>query len=188
LAYGGGFRTLAENLLIQENLAKDIYYSTLDLYSGLKPWQQQVSDFARRTGYSMTAYGNRRHMTKDLWSSDDGLVKRMERQAFNSVIQSTAADILKVTKQAIHDRDMVNRYSLRAIKPIYDEITASVPIDLATAYALEMKEVMSITPPGYPVALEVDIEIGRTWGDQIEVLEQTQDGIDAVINQIRNQS
>ena len=181
LAYLGGFHTLAENLLIDPEFSKKIYNQTLNLYAGLQPWQKRVAEFARKHGYTETAFGNRRHATRELYSSDEGAVKRMERQLTNAVIQSTAADILKVTRQEIRNRDMVNRYRMRAVKPIYDEFTASVPIDLAADYAVEMASIMRMTPPGYPVALEVDIEIGRTWGAQVEVEDQTHEGITKVL-------
>jgi hypothetical protein len=184
LAYVGGYTTLAENLLIDPEFAKKIYSSTLDLYSGLQPWQRKVANEARRTGYSMTAFGNRRHATKDLWSADEGLSRRMERQLVNAVIQSTAADVLKLTRQEIRNRGMIERYRMRAVKPIYDEIASSVPIELAADYAVEMASIMSMTIPGYPVPLEVDIEIGRTWGDQVEVKDQSHEGITKVLESL----
>jgi DNA polymerase I-like protein with 3'-5' exonuclease and polymerase domains len=184
LAFGGTEHTLAENLLIEIGFAEDLMNSTLNLYKRIKPWQREVAEFARKHGYAETAYGNRRHATKDLMSTDKRESQRMERQLANAVIQSTAADILKVTRQEMRRRQMIARYDLRAVKPIYDELTASVPAKLAVEYTLEMAEIMRIQPPGYPVALDVDIEIGRTWGDQLEVGAAEAGAIQTVLDKV----
>jgi DNA polymerase-1 len=166
ISYLGGYTTLAENLSIHPDLAKDLMTRTFALYARMKPWQNEVIEFARRHGYSQTAYGTRRHVTKDIHSSDDGVRKRMERQAVNAVIQGGSADILKVVRQEMVRRDMRQRYQMEAVYPVYDELTASVPIELALEYAFEMKEIMEVTPPGYPVGMATELSIGKTWGFQ----------------------
>lgn len=150
--------------MIQQDLADRIIDSTFVTYPGLAPWQAGVVEFAKSRGYIETAYGNRRHATPDLWSGDRSLSSRQERQLINSAIQGTAADILKVVRQEIYRRKIHERYRTRANKQVYDEITASVPIEAAVDYACEMAEIMEIVPPGYPVGMTVDIAIGHTWG------------------------
>lgn len=169
IAYGGSFSTLAENLLIPKELAKELMDQTFALYQRLQPWQQEVCEKARRLGYVETPYGSRRHANKDLWSHEDGLRKRQERQLINFTIQGTAADLLKVVKQDIKNRDMVNRYKMEAVKYIYDEVSASVPLDRVVDYCHEIVEVMEIAPPGHPIAMQTEISIGHTWGDVREV-------------------
>lgn len=169
IAYGAGFNTLAENLSIHPDLAKDLMNKTFALYARVQPWQNETAQFARTHGYTETAYGSRRHMTKDIHSSEDGLRKRMERQASNATIQGCAADILKVARQRMIERDMRQRYHMESVYPVYDELTASVPIELALDYAFEMKDIMEITPPGYPVGMATDLSIGLTWGSQKEL-------------------
>ena len=185
IAYGAGFNTLAENLSIHPDLAKDLMNRTFALYTRLQPWQNEVAQFARTHGYSQTAYGNRRHVTKDIHSSEDGLRKRMERQAINAVIQSTAADILKVARQRMIERDMRQRYKMESVYPVYDELTASVPIELALDYAFEMKEIMEVIPPGYPVGMATDLSIGLTWGTQKE-LAWDSEKIETYLNTLEN--
>lgn len=169
IAYKAGPTTLAENLLIPVEFAKELMSGVFNLYRRIQPWQEEMTEFAKRNGYTITAYGNRRHAPSDLWSSENGLVSRASRQLINAVIQSTAADILKVVLTEMTRREMRQRYRLKALRPVYDEITASVPADLAVDYALELVEVMSVTPPGYPVGMGVDVSIGTTWGSVQEV-------------------
>ena len=155
-----------------------------NLYKRIQPWQGEVEEFAKTFGYSVTAYGNRRHAPKELWSSDRGESSRAARQVINAVIQSTAADILKIVLNDMFRREMRQRYQLLALKPVYDEISASVPISLAVDYAQELIEVMSITPPGYPVGMKVDLSIGKTWGSQVEIKHPTADNIQAAIESL----
>ena len=186
ISYLGGFNTLAENLSIHPDLAKDLMNRTFALYVRMKPWQNEVIEFARRHGYSQTAYGTRRHVTKDIHSSDDGVRKRMERQAVNAVIQGGSADILKVVRQRMVERDMRQRYKMEAVYPVYDELTASVPIELALDYAFEMKEIMEITPPGHPVGMAAELSIGATWGFQKE-LAWDREKIETYLNTLENE-
>lgn len=187
IAYGAGPTTLAENLLIPLDFAKELMSGVFNLYQRIQPWQEEMFEFAKRYGYTLTAYGNKRHAPKDLWSSEKGLSGRAARQVTNAVIQSTAADILKVVLTEMRRREMRQRYRIKALRPVYDEITASVPVELAVDYAQEMIEVMSVTPPGYPVGMKVDLSIGKTWGSVIEVGDQSKQGIEQALEQVLKQ-
>jgi DNA polymerase-1 len=184
IAYGAGPSTLAENLLISLDFAKELMEGVFNLYKRIRPWQEETVEFARRYGYTLTAYGNRRHAPADLWSREKGLASRAGRQVVNAVIQSTAADILKVVLTEMNRREMRQRYRIRALRPVYDEITASVPASLAAEYALELTEIMSITPPAYPVSMKVDLSIGRTWGGVQEVGEISQASIESALSKV----
>jgi DNA polymerase I-like protein with 3'-5' exonuclease and polymerase domains/5'-3' exonuclease len=183
IIYGGGYTTLAQNLLISPELAKDMLNSTFNLYSGLLPWQQRVIEFARSHGYVETAFGNRRHLTKDLYSQDDFLRSRQERQAVNATIQGCAADILKHVLSQMRRRKMLQKYHIRALKPVYDEVAGCVLIDAIPDYIEEMKEVMEITPPGHPVPMEIEAAIGfESWGAKKEIGRPTREQVVEFIN------
>jgi DNA polymerase-1 len=170
IIYGGGYTTLAQNLLIALELAKDMMNNTFRLYSGLLPWQQRVVEFARSHGYVETAYGNRRHLTRDLYSSDDFLRSRQERQAVNATIQGCAADILKRVLSDMRRRKVVSKYKMKGLKPVYDEIAGCVLLDAIPDYIEEMKEIMEVTPPGHIVPMEIEAAIGlQSWGDKKEL-------------------
>jgi DNA polymerase-1 len=186
IAYGGGYTKLAENLLISENEAKELIDSTFALYPGVKVWQNNTADFAKEHGYVKMAYGTRRHATTELWSEDNGKVKRQERQLCNAVIQSGAAEILKVIRQRMVDRDIVGRYRARMLLPIYDEMTASVPLSLAKDYIMEMADIMRVTPPGKPVGMEVEASVGWTWGSQIEIGIPSEEKVIKALEELNN--
>jgi DNA polymerase-1 len=185
IAYLGGYTTLAGNLLIPPELAKELMNSAFKLYSRLKPWQQETIQFALSNGYTLTAYGNRAHATRDLWSSDDSVAHHEQRSLVNAVIQGTAADILKKARQEMKRRRMLEKYKMRSVKPVYDEMTASVPLACAVDYAEELAEVMTITPPGYPVGMQVEVSIGWNWGKQEELGVFNRQEAEALIEKLR---
>jgi DNA polymerase-1 len=167
VTYGGGAFTLAENLIIPMDLAESIMDSIMRLYARIQPWQNEVAEFARRHGYVETAYGNRRHVPNNIHSNDPRLRRRTERQACNMLAQGCAADILKIVLSTVARRKLVEKYKLRSIMPIYDELAVCVPKAAVADYSLEMAEIMAVTPPGHPIPMEAELEIGvKSWGDK----------------------
>ena len=179
--YGGGALTVSENLTVEKELGEQLFDGLFQTYPGLRTWQNKVIEFAEKHGYVETAYGNRRHLTNDLLLEDTKLRKRQQRQAVNYLIQGTAADILKVVLHEIHRRGLRKIYNIKGLKPVYDEIGAMVPLKVASEYIAEMREIMAITPPGYPLTLSTDVGVGVRWGDVKEITDLSQEYIEAFI-------
>lgn len=188
IVYGSSPVGVAENMQIPKEDAEQLVDALFRLYRRVPEWQSEVATFARAHGYVEMPFGSRRHAIEDLWSGDRKLAGRQDRQLSNATIQSAAAEILKVVRQRMFDRRMRERYQLRSIFPIYDEITASVPTELATDYCLELAEVMRVTPPGHPVGMEVDVSIGLNWGEQIEIGIPTREAVDAVLAKLHSET
>jgi DNA polymerase I-like protein with 3'-5' exonuclease and polymerase domains len=170
MSYLGGYTTLAERLMISGRLAKEIFSATFSRYARIQPWQQEVIEEARRKGYSETAYGARRHATNDLFSSDDGLRTRMERQLVNHVIQGGAAGILKTVLSEAHHTKLFDETGALLIAPVYDELTSSVPREAAWEYCCRLKEQMEITPPGHAVPMVAEFSVSsESWGSLVEI-------------------
>lgn len=167
IIYGGGPTTLARNLGIPVEMAKEFMQQVFKAYPGIAPWQESVIRFARENGYVLTAYGNRRHAPANLFSKDDGLRGRAERQLVNSPIQGTAADILKVVLRECHETKLFKETGAVLIAPVYDEVTSSVPKAAAVEYIERLTSIMELTPPGHQVPMVAEVEVGRdNWGAQ----------------------
>ena len=184
VVYGSSAIGLAENLMIAKEEAEIVFSAFTNLYKRIPEWQSEVASFARERGYVEMPFGSRRHAIADLWSDDRKLYGRQERQLSNACIQSGAAEILKVTRQRMFERNMRERYKLTQVFPIYDEVAAVVPTDLVEDYIMEMAEIMRITPPGYPVGMEVDAKFGKTWGTQKEIGVPTRERIREVLGEL----
>lgn len=184
LIYGSSALGVAENMQIPKELAEQLVEALFTRYPRLPAWQKEVALFAREHGYVEMPFGSRRHAIADLWSSDRKLSGRQERQLSNAIIQSGAAEILKVVRQRMFDARMRERYDLTQVFQIYDEVTACVSIEKCERYILELADIMRITPPGYPIGMEVDASVGLTWGSQLEIGIPTPERIQATLSQL----
>lgn len=172
MAYGGSSISLSQKLIIKESQGDQIVNAMMALYPGIEREQAATLKFAKENGYSETAYGNRRHAVSELFSSKGGEVSRQGRQLFNSRIQGTAADVLKVVMRKAETTDggaIWDRLDAVMMAPVYDEIVASVPAKHAWQYISEMVPIMNLLPPGQAVPMMADVSIGPCWQKQYEV-------------------
>ena len=170
LVYMGQASTLSRNLSIPVELAEQFLDAAYATYAGLAPWQDASVEFAREHGYVETSYGNRRHLGQGLFSDDNGVRSRQERQAVNAQVQGCGADILKIVLAGIHKRRIFKETKASLIVPPYDEIAASVPLPAAWEWWCRMKDLMSITPPGHAVPQLPELKASAlNWGTCIEL-------------------
>lgn len=170
IIYGGNEVTLARNLSMPKELAKAFIDTVLAAYKGIVPWQEKVVEFARTHGYVETAYGSRRHVSNDIFSSNGSERSRMERQAVNFTIQGCAADILKNVQSGARRSKLFPQTGAILVAPVYDEILASVPVPAISEYVARLQELMNITPPGHLVPMVAEVSVGAySWGNQIEL-------------------
>lgn len=185
LAYGGTPPSLATRLIIPEKKAEKMMDSTHAKYPGIAKWQKSSANFARKNGYTITAYGKRRHITNDIFSKDGGKKSRMERQVNNAEIQGCAADILKKVMTASWKLKVWQTTGAICLAPVYDEIVASVPISRAIEYIKMMRSIMNLTPPGQPVPMLADISVGHNWQAQVELgMSPTDERIQEVLDEV----
>lgn len=170
IIYGGNEVTLARNLSMPKDLAKAFIDMVLNTYKGITPWQSAVVEFAKTHGYVQTAYGSRRHVSDDIFSSDGGLRSRMERQAVNFTIQGCAADILKEVMANSVRTNLWKETGAQLYAPVYDELVASVPVPAVFEYIERLQGLMNVTPPGHVVPMLAEVSVGGySWGHQLEL-------------------
>jgi DNA polymerase-1 len=95
--YGGGIRKMAKVLQVSEGQAAAVG----DLWPGFDAYAHRVGAQAARDGYSETAFGRRRKLF-DLWSTSDYLQKKAGREAINTPIQGSVADMVNLAITRIH--------------------------------------------------------------------------------------
>lgn len=170
MAYGAGPGTLSRNLVAPVEEAKQLLDGTMSLYYRIKPWQEETGQFMSKHGYTLTAYGNKRHATNDLFSTDSGKVSRQHRQGTNFTIQGTAADMLRIALTKVASSGMMDRLRMVFFAPIYDEVVSWVHKDDVLEYCREMGAILeSTTPPGHTVRQVPEYSIGCDWGNVHEL-------------------
>lgn len=129
-------------------------------YSDAHRWIRRTRTEARRTGVVMTAFGRRRPLP-DAQSDDAGRAEKALRQAVNTTVQGTAADVFRIVLcRLAHFLPQ----SARILMPIHDGVLIEFADGDEKRVRQLVKKAMGMLLPG-EVPLEIDIAVGKTWGD-----------------------
>ncbi|MFN4233254.1 MAG: DNA polymerase I [Bacteroidia bacterium] len=161
IIYGQSAFGLSENLGISRTEAKEIIDNYFKQYPAIKAYMDKNIQFAREKGYVETIMGRRRYLN-DINSSNATVRGFAERNAINTPIQGSAADIIKKAMIDIHLE--LNRRNLKTkmILQVHDELV----FDL---YKPEKEEVTTLVKEkmegAYPlsVPLITEVNTGENW-------------------------
>ncbi len=165
--YGQSAFGLAKALQIDTEQAAAFIEAYFSQYSGVDDFIIKTLAECRENGYVSTILGRRRTVqgVRDPSSQNDSRQRNLpERIAINTVIQGSAADLIK--KAMINVRDRMRRESVQArmLLQIHDELVFEVPSgevdDLANLVIEEMASVHQLSVP-----LKVDVKVGANWAD-----------------------
>ena len=114
--------------------------------------------------YVETVFGRRRYIP-DLKNGDKGLRARAERQAFNTMIQGSAADLMKLAIVRAHSC-FVDEPDVNVVLTIHDELVTVAREDLAEEAAEAIRVSMEgIKLPEINIPLVADVKIVDRWGE-----------------------
>ena len=116
---------------------------------------------ARRTGYAATILGRRRPI-EELHSRNKQRVAFAERIAVNTVIQGSAADLIKKAMIAIHQAIRTGRLKSRMLLQVHDELVFETPKKLVEPETEAIRAMMTTALP-LDVPVVVDIATGPNW-------------------------
>ncbi len=143
--------------------AREIIEEYRRRFSSIDAFLAQCVDQAKREGYVQTMLGRRRAVPEVL--SPNGIERALgERVAINTVVQGTAADIIKVAMVRIHDELPRMFPEVRMLLQIHDELVFEVPhsqIDVVAPWIVQMME--NAVPLRIPV--RVESSHGVNWFD-----------------------
>ncbi|KAF2365724.1 DNA-directed DNA polymerase family A palm domain [Trinorchestia longiramus] len=181
--YGMGSKTLAAQLDITEEEASQKRQKFLKIFPGISSFMKETLDRARSRGYISTIMGRRR-LLDNIQSLDSALRSQSERQAVNSVIQGSAADVVKAAMVSV-DAAITKRYpsqpcTLADVDPdvecnvtdpqahlvlqLHDELMYEVWEEEMLSVAVLLKAGMERTTH-LDVPLPVKLKAGHTWAD-----------------------
>jgi len=185
--YGIGTAKLARKALMPAEEAKAYLDAKRRVYAGVETWRHQVIEFLHKNGYVQTLYGTRKHIYNKLKTNDDGMISYYERASVNQMIQGVCADYLKSVLTDIWEQGILQNTGAVLIAPIYDELAFSVHSSRAVELILGVYACMTQGIPGLPIPMLANPSLGRTFGDQIEILKDcyeplTRERIEAAIN------
>jgi DNA polymerase-1 len=123
IIYGQGAFGLADNLGISRTEAKEIIEKNKKQFANIQRYMDDTINFAREKGYVETLMGRKRWL-KDINSSNFTVRGFAERNAINSPIQGTAADMIKLAMVKIHD-EFERKFKSRMILQVHDELSST---------------------------------------------------------------
>jgi len=157
IIYGQGAFGLAENLGISRTEAKTIIDNYKKEFAGITKYMDDNINFAREHGYVQTVMGRKRWL-RDINSSNFTVRGYAERNAVNSPIQGTAADMIKLAMVKVHRSLKEKGFKSKMILQVHDELVFDAAVqeveDLKLLVIECMQSAMSL-PNGVPVIAEV---------------------------------
>ena len=161
IPYGTTSDGLAWELGISPLDAQGLLDAYFMAYPGIRQWIDQVRDFVRPHGFVRTLY-NRRRQIPDVQGSAIGSTAGTLRQAVNTIIQGTAADLFKL---ALIRLNQVLAPDVKILLPVHDSVLFEVPEAMVEQAKQDGVLSMETLPPEFSVPLKVEIRTGRTWAE-----------------------
>ena len=162
LIYGMGPQKLSRELGITLNEAKEFIERYFAKLGTLKTFYDEVLRGAEADGFVTTLAGRRR-LLPDIHSRNNQLASQAKRQAFNAVIQGSAADIIKMAMLRVHGDEALRELDARLLLQVHDELLIEAPEKHAEKAGKRLQELMQ-TVVELDVPLKVDLGIGPDWG------------------------
>jgi DNA polymerase-1 len=156
IIYGSSAFGLAKQLGIAAGEAQETIDAYFERYRGVRRFLDRTIEEARERGY-----GRRRYLP-DLRSRNRSLRQAAERMAVNSVIQGTAADLIKKAMVAVDAALESEGQAARIILQVHDELVFEVTEAGQQALGRRVRELMEGVLP-LRVPLVVDLGVGRNW-------------------------
>ncbi len=161
IIYGISAFGLAQRMHISRTDAKQLIDGYFDSYPGVKKYMDACISMAREKGYVETMYGRRR-LLPDILSRNSVVRGNAERNAINSPIQGSAADIIKIAMVRIQHFMEKEKLKSHMILQVHDELDFDVWPDEIERVRKIVKEQME-NAAALKVPLTVDMGEGNCW-------------------------
>jgi DNA polymerase-1 len=161
IIYGISAFGLSENLEIPREEAQTYIDAYLARFPHVQDFIARTIEQATQDGYVTTLLGRRRPVP-EIRASNRQTRGLGERLAVNSVMQGTAADIIKVAMVAVHERLRAEGRASRLVLQVHDELLLEAPDAEVPAAREALREEMCRAYPLDP-PLAVDVGVGDDW-------------------------
>jgi DNA polymerase-1 len=161
IVYGLTPYGLSRDLRVPVAEADQFIKGYFERYPGVKAFIDRTIEAARRDGQVATLLGRRRALPA-INDSNRAVRSFAERAAVNTVIQGTAADMIKVAMIRIHRRLADEKFQARMLLQIHDELLLELPRAEQEAVTALVTEEMSAALK-LDVPIKVNVAVGRNW-------------------------
>jgi DNA polymerase-1 len=161
IIYGQGPFGLSRSIGISQAEAKKFIEDYFARYSRVQKFRDQTIKQTKSSGYAETILGRRRKIT-GLAGKNFNKRTQAERLAINTVIQGSAADLIKVAMINIQRKIDDDELPIKMILQIHDELVFELPKKDAAKHADWIADEMT-NAIQLDIPLKVDVSIGPTW-------------------------
>ncbi|WP_438945827.1 DNA polymerase I [Sediminibacterium sp.] len=163
IIYGQGAFGLAENLGVSRKEAQEIISNYKKEFPFIQKFMDDQINFAKENDFVQTLMGRKRWL-RDIHSANFTVRGFAERNAINSPIQGTAADMIKMAMIKIHQEMKKGNWESKMILQVHDELV----FDAVTEEADELQKLIidcmvSALPLPNEVPVEAEVGIGNNW-------------------------
>ncbi len=161
IIYGISAFGLSQRMHISRSEARQFIDGYFETYPGVREYMDQCIRMAREKGYVETMYGRRR-VLPDILSRNAVVRGNAERNAINSPIQGSAADVIKIAMVDIQAAFDAERLKSFMILQVHDELNFDVYPEELDRVRLIVREKME-NAVTLRVPLTVDMGEGANW-------------------------
>lgn len=163
IVYGMSAFGLAKDLGVSQKEAQAFIDTYFARYPGIRDFMDREIAKARDRGYVETLLGRRRYIP-DINSKNPAVRQFAERQAINTPVQGTAADLIKAAMVKLQAQLDEGAFTSRMIITVHDELVFDVPQPELPPMARLVKKAMEATA-SLSVPLEVTVKAGKNWAE-----------------------
>ena len=163
IIYGQGAFGLADNLGISRSEAKEIIDNYKKQFAGIQRYMDSTINFAREHGYVETLMGRKRWL-RDINSANFTIRGFAERNAINSPIQGTAADMIKMAMIKVHDEFRRQGLRSKMLLQVHDELVFDAhKEELEIIKPIIMRCMQTALPLPQDVPATAEVGSGINW-------------------------
>ncbi len=163
IIYGQGAFGLAENLSISRTEAKEIIDNYKKQFPNIQKYMDDTIHFAQEHGYVQTLMGRKRWL-KDINSANFTVRAFAERNAINSPIQGSAADMIKLAMIKIHEEFSKHNFKSKMLLQVHDELVFDAhrsEIEIIKPIILNCMQTALALPNDVPT--DAELGMGENW-------------------------
>ena len=163
IIYGKTPFGLAKELKIPVKDASEYIKKYFEQYPKVTSFEREVIEFGEEHGYVKTLFGRKRYIS-GIDSKNKTIKSQAERMAVNTVIQGTAAEVLKKVMVKVYDV-LKDKEDIALLLQVHDELIFEVEKSSVEKYSEILADIMKNTVQLEDVKLNININIGKNWAE-----------------------
>ncbi|ATV57864.1 DNA polymerase I [Fusobacterium pseudoperiodonticum] len=163
IIYGKTAFGLAKELKIPVKDASEYIKKYFEQYPRVTTFEKEVIEFGEEHGYVKTLFGRKRYIS-GIDSKNKTIKAQAERMAVNTVIQGTAAEVLKKVMLKVYEV-LKDKDDIALLLQVHDELIFEVEESSVEKYSEILADIMKNTVKLEDVNLNININIGKNWAE-----------------------